>query len=114
GTQAEVEELGDLLEGSKIITGRPVSEPHLRSLVAEGAFQRSRIIHFAVHGSALPAMPELSCLSLSYEGHFTRDMPADRDGKLSLAEIRGLPLRADLVTLSACQTGLGAIFTGEG
>ncbi len=114
GTQAEVEEIGDTLDGSQVITGREVSEPNVRRLASVGEFRRSRAIHFAVHGSALPHRPELSCLSLSYEGHFSRTMPADRDGKLSLAEIRALPIRADLVTLSACETGLGAIFAGEG
>jgi len=114
GTQAEVEEIGDILPGSKIVLGRQVSEPHVRQLAAAGELRRSRAVHFAVHGSALPHKPELSCLSLSYEGHFTRTMPSERDGKLSLAEIRALPLRADLVSLSACETGLGAIFAGEG
>lgn len=113
GTQAEVEEIGDILPGSKILIGRQVSETNVRRLSAEGQLRNSRVVHFAVHGSSLPKMPELSCLSLSYEGHFTRDMPAERDGKLSLAEIRSLNLRADLVTLSACETGLGAIFAGE-
>jgi CHAT domain-containing protein len=114
GTQAEVEEIGDILPGSKIVLGRQVSEAHVRQLAAAGELRRSRAVHFAVHGSALPHKPELSCLSLSYEGHFTSTMPPERDGKLSLAEIRALPLRADLVSLSACETGLGAIFAGEG
>ncbi len=114
GTQAEVEELGDLFPGSTIVIGRSVSERNVRDLARQGRLRDSRVVHFAVHGSALPSMPELSCLSLSFEGHFTRTMPPENDGKLSLAEIRALPLRADLVSLSACETGLGAIFAGEG
>ena len=42
------------------------------------------------------------------------DQPADRDGFLRLSEVMGLDLRADIVALTACQSGLGKRITGEG
>lgn len=114
GTQAEVQMLGELLPESRIVLGKEVNEANVRRLAAAGELRSARVLHFAVHGAALPAMPALSCIALSYEGHFTKAMPAEADGLLQLAEIQQLPLRADLVTLSACETGLGAIFAGEG
>jgi CHAT domain-containing protein len=114
GSKAEVQMLGELVPQTQTIIGREVSEKTVRKLAADGELRNSRVLHFAVHGSALPAMPALSCIMLSYEGHYTKQMPADSDGMLQLSEIQQLPLRADLVTLSACETGLGAIFAGEG
>ncbi|MDP3073881.1 MAG: CHAT domain-containing protein [Opitutaceae bacterium] len=114
GTKAEVQMLGELLPGSRIVLGSEVNEKNIRALAAAGELRSARVLHFAVHGAALPAMPALSCIALSYEGHFTKDLPADRDGLLQLAEIQALPMRAELVTLSACETGLGAILAGEG
>lgn len=114
GTKAEVQMLGELLPEGRVIIGDEVREATVQALAQAGEFKKSRVIHFAVHGASLPERPELSCIALSYEGHYRRDMPASRDGLLQLSEIQSLPLRAELVTLSACQTGLGAIFAGEG
>lgn len=113
GTKTEVLMLGELLPGTRIEVGRGVSESNIRALAAAGELQNSRVIHFAVHGMALPAMPELSGIILSYENP-TAKTPPERDGFLQITEIEKLPLRAELVTLSACETGLGAIIAGEG
>lgn len=42
------------------------------------------------------------------------DQPKDRDGFLRLSEVMGLKLNADIVALTACQTGLGRQISGEG
>ena len=42
------------------------------------------------------------------------DPESKEDGFLTLSEIYGLKLNADLVTLSACKTGLGQRIPGEG
>ncbi len=114
GTKAEVQLLSDLLPGSQAVIGQDVSEPHIRKMAATGALKQNRVLHFAVHGSAVPIMPELSCILLSWEGEITPEMPASRDGRLQIGEFEELDLRAELVTFSACETGLGAIIAGEG
>ncbi len=67
-----------------------------------GEFQ---IIHIASHGEFDPVNPLFSSLKL------TRDDQAD--GNFEVNEVFSLNINADLVTLSACQTGLGEITGGD-
>jgi CHAT domain-containing protein len=62
-----------------------------------------RVIHLALHGYADPEFPDRSALVFA-----PRSSPAD-DGLLQVREIRTLPLNTDLVTLSACDTGVGPV-----
>jgi CHAT domain-containing protein/uncharacterized protein HemY len=69
-----------------------------------------RIVHFATHGMLNNIHPELSGIVLSLvdkAGH-------QQDGFLRLQDIYNLKLPAELVVLSACQTGLGKEIKGEG
>ncbi|MBI2956179.1 MAG: CHAT domain-containing protein [Acidobacteria bacterium] len=69
-----------------------------------------RLLHFATHGFLNSVHPELSGLVLSLvdpEGK-------PQDGFLRLHDVFNLNLRADVVVLSACQTGLGQQIHGEG
>ena len=69
-----------------------------------------RIVHFATHGLLNNIHPELSGIVLSLvnkEGN-------PHDGFLRLQDIYNLKLSAELVVLSACQTGLGKEIKGEG
>lgn len=65
-------------------------------------------VHFATHGSINERKPEFSSIVL------TQDADLAEDGFLRAVEIFNLPVRADLVVLSACQTGLGKMVRGEG
>jgi CHAT domain-containing protein len=67
-----------------------------------------KVIHLAVHAFAAPESPERAALLLA------RDPKSDDDGLLQAREIAALPLNADLVTLSACDTGTGKIQGEEG
>jgi tetratricopeptide (TPR) repeat protein len=42
------------------------------------------------------------------------DQPKDQDGFLRMSDVTGLKINADIVALTACQTGLGRHISGEG
>lgn len=67
-----------------------------------------KIIHFACHGFLDEKYPIRSALILSLE------KDSVEDGFLQVREIYSLKLNADLVVLSACQTGKGRLERGEG
>jgi CHAT domain-containing protein/Tfp pilus assembly protein PilF len=69
-----------------------------------------RIVHFAAHGMLNNLHPELSGIVLSLVDEAGRR----EDGFLRLQDIYNLKLPAELVVLSACQTGLGKEVKGEG
>jgi CHAT domain-containing protein len=69
-----------------------------------------RVIHFATHGILDSEHPELSGIVLSL---VDRD-GTPRDGFLRLHDLYNLNLPAELIVLSACQTGLGKDVKGEG
>jgi CHAT domain-containing protein len=72
------------------------------------ALRDYRYVHFATHGLFNEKSPKLSGLVMA------QDTTSNEDGILYLGEIYNLDLNADLVTLSACETGLGQIAKGEG
>jgi CHAT domain-containing protein len=85
-----------------VLEGAEATESAFRASGAGNA----RILHFATHGLIDEVRPDRSGLILTAT-------PPD-DGLLQAREIYSLALRADLVTLSACETALGQNVTGEG
>jgi CHAT domain-containing protein len=69
-----------------------------------------RIVHFATHGLLNSEHPALSGLVFS----LVDEQGKSQDGFLGLHDIYNLNLPADLVVLSACNTGLGKEVRGEG
>ena len=76
------------------------------ALIKANNLKNYKYLHFATHGMVNESKPELSRVFLCPKG--------DEDGSLFSGEIYNLKINADLVTLSACETGLGKIAEGEG
>ena len=81
-----------------------------RRLAMSEELGQYRFIHFSTHGLLDSRHPELSGLVLS----LVDETGQPQDGFLRLHEIYNMRLNADLVVLSACQTGLGKEVRGEG
>ncbi|WP_296618919.1 CHAT domain-containing protein [Marivirga sp.] len=67
-----------------------------------------RFIHLATHGTVDLESPDLSGV------YFKNNENKAADNILYVGEIYGLSINAELVVLSACETGLGKISRGEG
>jgi CHAT domain-containing protein len=76
--------------------------------IKSGELEQYRVLHIATHGFVNSERPELSGLLMA------QDTTGVEDGVLFSGEIYNLKLNADLVVLSACETGLGKIQKGEG
>jgi CHAT domain-containing protein/Tfp pilus assembly protein PilF len=93
--------------------GADRSAIYMGSEVTEARFKaeasRHRIIHLASHGLFDESSPLYSSVVLS-----TDSSESDEDGLLEAWEMMDMKLDADLVILSACETGRGRIASGEG
>ena len=98
-TRGEVEAVG-----TTTLLGADASEAELASRLA--GHTRWRAVHFACHGLVDPDQPMLSALALTAD--------ETNDGLLTALEIFGMRIPADLVVLSACETGTGKVYATEG
>jgi len=110
GTVQEVRDIVKIFGDADSYVGEEASEDTVKKLSEQGTLSEYRILHFATHGITLPQIPELSALVLSQNS----EAKSREDGYLTISEIAKLKLNADYVVLSACQTGLGKLFRGEG
>ena len=99
-SQHEVETIAsDLPKPSTVLLGGQATETSFKHL----PLNRYDVIHLALHGYADPEFSDRSALV------FAPETPPTDDGMLQVREIRKLPLNAALVTLSACNTGIGEV-----
>jgi CHAT domain-containing protein/Tfp pilus assembly protein PilF len=106
-TESEVTEIAQLFSakniGSTLYTRGKANEQAIKTHSLIGY----DVLHFATHGIVDETSPELSRIYLQNDSE-------KEDGNLFSGEIYNLKMDANLVTLSACQTGLGKISKGEG
>jgi len=86
--EREARHVAGLLPDTRLYLGPEASEKRLREVAAE-----ARVLHIATHGFFRRDNPLFSAIRLG-------------DGFLSLFDLYRLNLKADLVTLSGCSTGL--------
>lgn len=88
--------------GNRLLAGSEATEVAVKKL----PLQEFTVAHIAAHGLLSSNFPERSALALRPEGA--------EDGFLQAREVLALPIRASLVTLSACNTGSGKLFGQDG
>ena len=88
---------------SRLLQGAAATEPGVRA-----AASSARVLHFATHGIIRDDRPFESFLALAGPAAAASD-----DGRLTMGEVYGLRLNAELVVLSACRSAAGPV-TGDG
>jgi len=96
-------------EAEAIVGRLPKSRALVRKQASKAAFNKFaagfRFIHIASHGEFNAETPLRSALLLAAE--------IGDDGLLTVGELYSMRIDAELVTLSACETGLGKIASGD-
>jgi CHAT domain-containing protein len=89
--------------GRLILTGTQATQSNF----FDSRVTSAKVIHIATHGYFNESLPELIGFAMA------KDDPSD-DGFVSMAEISAQKFSADLVVISACNTGRGLEIAGEG
>ncbi|MBI2986048.1 MAG: CHAT domain-containing protein [Deltaproteobacteria bacterium] len=97
------------LEAGEVRRLYPKSSVYVRKEATEekakGLSSQYDILHFATHAELKEDDPLSSAVLLAKNGK--------EDGRLEVREVFGMDLKASLVVLSACETGLGKLSTGD-
>jgi CHAT domain-containing protein/Tfp pilus assembly protein PilF len=107
-TETETEAIFKLYDKNNLKAKVLLHDNANEKFIKSGELAKYKVLHFATHGFINSEQPELSGLLLA------QDTTGGEDGVLYSGEIYNLKLNADLVVLSACETGLGKIQKGEG
>lgn len=100
-SKKEVETIAeDLPHPSTILLGADATESRFKQV----SMDSTEVVHLALHGYADLDYPDRSALVFAPE-----QSGSTEDGLLQVREIRGLHLKAKLITLSACNTGVGPV-----
>lgn len=108
---SEVAAIGRLFppERRRLITGAAARKSALRAASLSGELAGYRYVHLATHAWADAERPEASAVVLAGDG---TEPPLQV--VLTAAELAGLRMNADLIVLSACDTGSGHFEHGRG
>lgn len=106
GTEKELQSIQYLFQGNDLKVESRLMTDASENFVKGPELDQYKYLHFATHGLVHESEPELSRIFLAPS--------EDEDGSLYSGEIYNLRINAELVTLSACETGLGKVAKGEG
>jgi CHAT domain-containing protein/Tfp pilus assembly protein PilF len=106
GTEKEINEIAGICRLKKFKVNALLKQEAQKQVLKSLNLKDFSVLHFATHGFVDETSPELSQVFL-----FKNEQ---EDGNLFAGEIYNLRLDADLVTLSACEVGLGTVSKGEG
>jgi CHAT domain-containing protein/tetratricopeptide (TPR) repeat protein len=113
-SREEVLQIADLLgverSSPHVRLGERACESAVQDLNRSGELATYRCLHFATHGVLSADVPDVGQPALV----LSRSADGGEDGFLTMDDVFGLHLDADLVVLSACDTGLGEEVPGEG
>lgn len=107
-TKSEVEAIASLFQQKKQKVNLYLYQNANEKQLKNSDLQQSNFIHIATHGFINEQQPDLSGLLLF------PDTTNQEDNVLYTGEIYNFHLQAQLVVLSACETGLGKVANGEG
>lgn len=103
---------------SEMLNGTPFLGEEALEIDFKNQAENYKILHFAMHAFVNHCNPLYSGLAFtrkkSPETNGKNLLLEENDGLLYAYEIYNLSLKADLVSLSACNTGIGQIAKGEG
>lgn len=120
GTRREVEAIAALFPSGERLLGAAASEQMLDEINTSGRLAKFDVLHLATHGLLDERLTLQSCLLLSQDAlpdPLPRVLAGKKpfDGRLTAQHVRAnWKLNAQLVTLSACDSGLGQFQGGEG
>ena len=118
GTRREVEAVAGLFAdgGATTLLGDRACEANVQGLARSGKLKGYRYLHFATHGQSDPRFAYRTALILAPDPDSGADPTAlETDGTITAEQIaRTWELDADLVVLSACESGLGGAAGAEG
>ena len=113
GTIVELETLQKAtFPKAQVETQKTASEATLKKMSKDGSLAKYSTVHFACHGYFDSDLSEMSSILFSEVSGKLAE--SDDDGYLTIGEAASLNLNAQMVCLSACQTGLGEVKKGEG